>query len=348
MTSIDTIALRCESPLPQPHELGDYRDRGWTLNVWAGREQLSYMHKDLPRMFWSQSYGKGWLTVETSLPSLLRGDNTRLLDEFELNNALARLSDFVADISGRDFDCGTALVGRVDYAHDFLVSEKDIPAYIAAAASLSLARFIRESTGTTTVSFRSKSKQKSRQIILYGKLLETLKIPSSTAQQRNEARDKLRKEQRYFGYGVRSLAAHYSISRQAKDLLRTDIASTEIQRAMNLLHLDKPISARIDARNEALIKAYGFKKAEPLIGFLQYLDRFGEDFYLLPESGYGQKTYSRRAHDCRKAGVWRRSERPANLPALSLVQNRAEIHRVSNRDDFEDRFVRQELQAVNN
>jgi hypothetical protein len=91
------------------------------------------------------------------------------------------------------------------------------------------------------------------------------------------------------------------------------------------LSLDKPIEPESE-RFEALHEAFGnYKKVSDLLGFLAYRDRFGDNFYRLPQLGISRATYNRKVKLLQDAGLWLSVASDCALSALS------EVHRTDSR-----------------
>jgi hypothetical protein len=62
-----------------------------------------------------------------------------------------------------------------------------------------------------------------------------------------------------------------------------------------------------------------YKKVSDLLGFLAYRDRFGDNFYRLPQLGISRATYNRKVRLLQDAGLWLSSPSKHSLSALSEV-----------------------------
>jgi hypothetical protein len=252
-----------------------------------------------------------------------------LTDERDVGQFLDETSDYVSDVTGRDFDAHTALVGRLDICHNFNVGEWNIVPHIYAVASLSLPRMNRMQVNDTTVFFQNKSKKHSKKhrltekLMLYGKLRQMKEDGNATLEELKAANGVLRLEHRFDGDGVRRLSRDYDRNRHADCLLVSEIARDVLRNDLERTNLNKPKVAA-DDRIDTLLKALPKKRdtgvaVQRLAGFLSLLDHYGEDFWHIPELGYSRSTYYEYARQCREADVWRRNEHPAKLQPLRLV-----------------------------
>ena len=87
------------------------------------------------------------------------------------------------------------------------------------------------------------------------------------------------------------------------------------------LSLDKPVAPNSE-RFEALHETFGdYKTVADLLGFLAYRDRFGDNFYRLPQLGISRATYHRKVQLLKDAGLWLSSPSDRSLSALSEVHH---------------------------
>jgi hypothetical protein len=319
----DTVALRHAEKLPSPSEL---LALGWRSScghfaVRDDRQKWFLNLPDRPRLTWSTAPdGGAYLTAECSLPKLLYGNNVVMVSDAHLPAAFDSISEYVSKSSDRDFDSRTSLVGRLDICHNFQVGEPNVNSYISGVSGGSIPRMIRNAISDSTVRFQGKQSK----VMVYGKFSEVSHLQKqgkATPEEVAAARGVLRLEASYFKTpAIKRLTERYGFAeRIACNLLSGELAKGELEKSMSKLSLDKPIVTQ-DARIEALIRSsHTGTRLEHLMGFLSLLDRFGEDFYLLPELNYKRATYYKRLKACRDAGVLRSGLSHKALPALELV-----------------------------
>ena len=116
----------------------------------------------------------------------------------------------------------------------------------------------------------------------------------------------------------RRLSKRYSLpDRSASLLLHSSIAHQEIERGLGLLGLDR-ITATVDARVDTLRDCYGDSpQTRRLVGFLGFLDCYGEGFWRGGIGGYRRSAYYQNCRELKNAGVWLKSD--CQLSPLSLV-----------------------------
>jgi hypothetical protein len=321
----DTVAVRHAEKLPSPVELGEL---GWrsACGHAPGKDDRQKWLLNLPnkpRLTWSSAPdGGAYLTAECSLPKLLYGNNILMISDDDMPSAFDSISDYVSELSGRDFDSRTALVGRLDICYNFQVGEPNVNSYISGVSGGSIPRMRRNAINDSTVRFEGKQSK----VMVYGKFLEVSHLQKqgkATPEEVTASCGVLRLETSYFKTpAIKRLAERYGFAeRIACNLLSGEVAKGELEKSMCKLNLDKPIVTQ-DARLEALVRSgHTGTRIENLMGFLSLLDRFGEDFYLLPELNYKRATYYKRAKACRDAGVLRSGLSHKALPALKLVWN---------------------------
>jgi hypothetical protein len=173
----------------------------------------------------------------------------------------------------------------------------------------------------------------SRKIQLYDKHADVLNKVESGRLEGNAAKlalassvGVLRLESRFkTTQTVTRLAKSLDVERTPETLLSSDVAGKVIAMELKKLSLDKPISPDSE-RFESLHETFGnYKKVSDLLGFLAYRDRFGDNFYRLPQLGISRATYNRKVKLLQDAGLWLSSPSKRSLSALS------EVHRTDER-----------------
>lgn len=268
-----------------------------------------------PRLTWTQTNRGDWLSVEASLPKLLFGRNTVCLREDDIPSSLSKLSAFVTQTVGVEFDAATALLGRVDYFADFPVGGINVGCYLGAAATATLPRFDRNIVNSTVM-----LKNQSKQILVYDKAREVLSHSQPDPDILKEAEGMLRLEVRHRTAGAckRLTEKHGHARRTALNLLTAAIAIQELTDALSDLGLDREIpkyDGRIDALRDFYSDTLTFCR---LVGFLALLERYGEDFWRWNCGGYSRRTYNEHMRMLRRANAWLRSD--VALPPLQLPE----------------------------
>jgi hypothetical protein len=229
------------------------------------------------------------------------------------------LSQFVEHTAGVVFEPLGALVGRVDYCHNFQVGEGNVSPYLFSVSRANFPNLARRIIERSSVTFRNNAR--SKEVQLYDKweeMTEQVKGGKATEAQCDSALDMLRIEVRHYtSPACARLATKYDLpSRTARFLLSPDIAFREVNEALKGLGLDCPIIA-IDRRVDGIRRAFGdTAQCRRLLGFITLLDRYGEDFWEQGYGGYKRSKYYQEAGLLRKAGVWLYAEKP--LPALVI------------------------------
>ncbi len=329
----DTVSFRHSLKLPPP---ADLLALGWKsacghVSTTDDRQKWLLNLPSSPRLTWSSAPDGGcYLTAECSIPKLIYGNNVVMVGDADLPLAFDFISNYVSEASGTDFDSRSALLGRLDVCHNFQVGQLNVSSYISGVRSASISRKNRNAINDSTVTFQGKQSK----VMVYGKFAEVSHLHKqgrATPEEVSSARGVLRLEASYFKTpAVRRLAEQYGFSdRTACNLLSSEVASGELEKAMSKLNLDRPIVANDDRLDSLARHGYTGTRVEYLTGFLGLLDRFGEDFYQLPELDYKRATYYKRAKACRDAGVWSRSASQKALPALQLVPNMGCVKRAA-------------------
>jgi hypothetical protein len=329
MSSIDTVSLRWQRDFPENRDLrGDdwlphYNTRFGNIDKWTHNRKGT----NLPRFTWSKPHEReSWLTAEFSAPYLVKGTNALDVDDADIKTVLDLVSDYTTQKVGVECDARKALVGRIDYAGNFCVGEESIPLYLEAALEAKVSRFCppyRESE--TAVGLDTGG---ARKIQLYDKHADVLnkvqlgRLEGNAAKLALEASvGVLRLESRFkTTQTVTRLAKSLDVDRTPETLLSSDVAGKVIAMELKKLSLDKPVSPESE-RFEALHESFGdYKKVSDLLGFLAYRDRFGDNFYRLPQLGISRATYNRKVKLLQDAGLWLSVGSDRALSALSEVR----------------------------
>jgi hypothetical protein len=289
----------------------------------------------LPQLTVSNTASGVWCTAALSLPKHLYGNNVIMVSDADLPRALDSVSRFVTGVCGFEFDAHHALVGRVDYCHNFATGEANVAAYIDAGATATVARMDRFKINSTTVSFVAKGKV----IKLYGKRAEVSKELAEGRATNDEllaAEGNTRLEVTYRRRDalMRLAERHGLEDRRAHQLLAAGVAQKELRQALGLLGLDSPTRLQ-DTRMDILREKYGdTKRCRALVAFLGYLDRYGEATWRRDACGrfptwygYSRSTYMANVRLLKAAGAWTRADR--QLPPLSLVLSAGRSARVA-------------------
>lgn len=260
---------------------------------------------------------KYYLSVETSLPKLLHGNNVQMLGEAEIKQSLDKLEKFASTHFEIHFDVSLATVGRIDYCRNFAVGEDLVYQYLRAAMEAEPARMKRRIIGKIeTVEFSNKSSK----IYLYHKQRETeqlFKKGKTTAEAVAAARGILRLEIRYNNtQAVKRLSERLELPDiQAQTLLDLGVAESVITSALETLNLHKPIIP-FDERLDKLRETYGFgSQFQRLAGFLYLCQVYG--FEKLIDLGVtGRSGYYKQRKELADAGALVFSTYHKLLPAL--------------------------------
>lgn len=258
----------------------------------------------LPRLTLTRSQdSRQHLRAEVSLPRWIRGSNSFLLTETQIWDALEQLSKFVFDLTGEPFSTSDMLVTRVDFTKDFSVGESKIAPIIRRLSTAWISRTLRTTVEDTTIYFNSKARTLSKRIAVYGKYREVLSREHSEADL-EKALGVLRLEISYRRTpAVKTLVTKQDLTiRTAERIFKQDVADRVFREYIELLNLEQVIDHGTSIL-EKLEKYYSPVQAMRLLGFLQYLMEYGQDFYRLPFLQFSRTTYWRALKDCKRAGV---------------------------------------------
>jgi hypothetical protein len=258
--------------------------------------------------------GKVYLSARISLPAFLFGSNVRLPNQEEIKQGLIKLSDFVSEKSGFEFDAQTAIVWEAHFTKDFLVGECAMRQVISKLASMNIPRFDKGRYDETTLYFHSKGKgkieNKPKTICIYDKHEERLNkfVSESEIQQ---SKGVLRLEFRYkTTNAVKRLVKKLSLlNREAQTIFTENISSAV------LAPIEQQILTLLENTNEQhlvvlLTENYEQRRIPKLIQFLYYLDTFGINFYKIEFLRFPKTAYYACQKELRNAGIYSLSTNP--------------------------------------
>jgi hypothetical protein len=259
--------------------------------------------KGEPRLTLSKNRNDYWIIrAEVSFGSWLHGSNLYLPNEKEFHNDLDFLSEYVESKSGIVFDAHTERVSRVDFTHDFQVGENAVIPIISKFGKLELTRYERVCFGNTSVYFKNKGKERTKEFLIYSKYHERLANSKDLAEQ-EAAKGLIRLEVSYRKSAVNRLAKSLKLpSHRANHILTKETSEKVIQRAMKQLHFDSLLTS--ESQNiEKLFELHSATMPLCLIGFLYLRDKYGDDLAKQFFIKTSPKTLKRYSDDCSKAGI---------------------------------------------
>ena len=240
------------------------------------------------------------LSAECSIPKFLFGHNSRLPNPADISEAFEKISRFVKEVTGLDFEAASATVSTVHFAVDINLGEPGAYAAINRLSRIKMKGLAKLVYDDTTVYFRRRSKE----IRVYPKLQEVLSKRNAMPEAIEAATGNLRFEYCLLNkYGVDSHAKRFGLKdSSATSLLNPDVSYrifTELFR-----EIDFPSLLTNDKSNLEMLKDhFTGRKAMTLDGFLNTVAQYGPLFYKDPSHGFKKGAYYRAMNDCRKAGL---------------------------------------------
>lgn len=306
------------SDLPPPDELSrrgfeiSFKERESSGDIIIGRFRPLSKQSHEPRLTVIRSeQGYCGIKAELSIAKLLDGSGLGSQTDEDIECALDAIEGSIRQRTGVDFNSRTAKVKRLDVNADFPVGEHRVRPYVRAISCRS-ARMTRGTVGDTTTQFHNRS----RKLVVYGKLAEVRKQYCSRAASREDveaARGLLRVESRLMAAPLIRLAGKFDVPADAGHLLTMGVAHRIMVEAIAELNLDRPKPSN-QHRAQLLLQHFG-KDAPSMLGILEWRALHGEGFWR--EIGWSQATYYRNRKRLQTANLWDFS--PAGeLPALLL------------------------------
>lgn len=313
---IDTIKI-AHSYLKMP-DFEDLHLREWRKDFKNTGEFKSWIYKEkgeFPYLsFFIAPDAKVYLSARVSLPAFLFGSNLLLPNQEEIKQGLIKLSEYVTEKSGLEFDAQTAIVWEAHFTKDFFVGDNSIRQVISKLSAMNIPRFDRGRYRETTLYFHSKGKgkeeNKPRTICIYDKHEERLN-KSNSATHIQESKGILRLEFRYkTANAVKRLVKGHSLSNREAQTIFTEKISSAV-----LSPIERQILTLLENTNELdlvvlLNKQFSQRRIPKLIQFLYYFDKYGANFYKIESLRFPMKAYSECRKDLREIGVYSLSDAP--------------------------------------
>jgi hypothetical protein len=303
---LDTIAVK--KFLPSSSDILTRRDiwkplkRGDFYRYVCNQE----LDTGLPRLTLTRSKdSRLHLRAEVSLPRWIKGSNSILPNEEDVRQGLERLSEFVADTAGERFAVHDMLVTRVDFTKDFNIAEDEIVSAVRSLSDVFISRYNRTRVNDSTMYFNSEGRTLNRRIAIHGKHREVM---SRNGSEHDLERTKgvLRLEISYrTTYAVKGLVKHMRLAdRRANQVLTREVAVGVFQEIIGRLGFERLLKSGEPSVLKKLEKLYPPSRVMRLLGFLEYVRTYGNDFYKLPSIRYGRTTYCEAVKDCKRAGIY--------------------------------------------
>jgi len=296
----------------------DLQFRGWRKEFRSTGEFKSWIYKEKGEfpylsIFTAQD-GKVYLSARISLPAFLFGSNVRLPNQEEIEQGLIKLSNYVMEKSGIEFDAQTAIVWEAHFTKDFFVGEYEIKQVISRLSAMNIPRFDKGRYSETTLYFHSKGKGKAenkpKTICIYDKREECLNKSASTTDIQ-QSKGILRLELRYKKTNaVKRLVKKLSLANREAQTIFTGNVSSAV-----LVPIEQQILTLLRNTNEQdlivlLTNKCEQKRIPKLIQFLYYLDKFGTNFYKIKTLRFSKSVYYGCQKDLRMIGIYSLSNAP--------------------------------------
>jgi uncharacterized protein with HEPN domain len=294
-----------------------FSEEGFRSRLWQKKYDVNGKYKwtfkenkkGFPHLsFFLNKQNQAYLVVSLSLPSFFYGNNAKLLTQDELLSALKRLSVYVTEKSGVEFEAENAIVWKIHFTIDIFIGEENINAILDQISKMNIPYFEVAQHRNSSVYFHSKGgakeTKKPRTIYIYGKHADSIakKFPKDA---QSEAYGKLRIEFRYNDRrAIQRLSKTLNLpSCEAKYFLRSTVSEQVLQ------PIEKAVFSLSDESNSRkirlkLIEIFGAKESRKIIVFLDFLDNFGKDFFKIKELGFSESNYYSLQRQCREVGIW--------------------------------------------
>lgn len=284
-------------------------------NIWkyhGGKRNPTWVWNDkdsrVPNLTMIQTPNGIWhLSAEASLPKLIYGHNSKLLNQSEVNSAIDLMGKYAEVHSGLEFDIETARVATVHYAKDFELTESQVWRMIRKLSAKTLPRMDKLFYNDTTLYFKAKTSS----IRIYPKLQEVLARKNPNPEAVKLANNKLRIECCLTSnYAINSTVKKFGLTdRTSKSLINEKFSNSIIAEVLESLDFDTCLENEMTIL-DSLLEQFTAKRAGDLFGFLQIANERGENFFKDKTLKYSKDSYYRNIRDCRKAGVWKRFQTP--------------------------------------
>jgi len=247
--------------------------------------------------------GKDWLMAQASLPKIVYGHNATLPNEQQARDAASWLCGYVSSVTGLIFTLEDVKAFRIDYTRDYDIQEDRAHAIALGLLPQDLPNFTRTMRCNDSVWFESqRDGQTIKEIAIYPKF--TWASDNHEPQDVIDAsRGKLRLEVRLMRKGLNSIKG----ANKPLDYLSQAISDTLLNEAATMLDLQRIIDARnFDFHHRLIVHACGQRSLGKLglPTFIELVERYGPDFYRMPDFHYPKSTYHKRKNELERLGIW--------------------------------------------
>lgn len=252
--------------------------------------------------------GKVYLSVRVSMPKFLFGSNLDLPNQEGIRQGLSKLSEYVTEKSGLEFDAKTAIVWEVHFTKDFFVGEYRMKQVISKLSAMNIPRFDKAQHSESTLYFHSKGtgkiSNKPRTICIYDKHKERLSI-SASANDIEQSKGILRLEFRYKKTNVvKTLVKKLHLpNREAQTILTESVSNIVLdsveRQILSLLEESSSENPIIKLRGN-----FSKRRTDTLISHLAHLHYFGSKYYKIESLRMLESAFYKNQKDCRDAGVY--------------------------------------------
>jgi hypothetical protein len=296
--SFDTVILK--KPFG-PFDTGYWHDTGFKR---AKNGRLALNGEGTTMTVFQKGYGgKDWLTVQASLPKILYGHNATLPTERQAREAANWLCEFVSNATRLTFTVEDSKAFRVDYTRDFDICEDRARTITLALLPTDLPDFPKVNREHDSVTFvKKRGREVTKQIVVYPKFTWA----TDTNQPQNVfalTRGKLRLEVRVMRKGLTAIKGAI----KPLDYLSQSISDSLLNEAAKMLDLQRIINARnYDFQGKLIVHAYGQRSLGKLglMGFIELVERYGENFYQKPDFHYPKSTYYKLRGELKELELW--------------------------------------------
>jgi hypothetical protein len=256
-----------------------------------------------PRLTLSQTPDYWWhLTAEVSFPTLFRPVNRFLSNAKEIEEGLDKITRYTQSQIALPFSAQTAKTARADFAEDVFVGAENSARILRDIEEVPVKGFFCEVRKGETVYFQNKGQQTNTTIKVYDKA-QQLRRGKALPGDVSSAEGILRLEVSIRSTRIKSVERKLNLPNSTAEVfLQKEVANHVLSFAKYNIFFNQCVKPMDDIRSH-VATTLPHTSAIIIFAFMDYIERFGPDFYRFPILGVTQRTYRRHLALCREHGI---------------------------------------------
>ena len=235
--------------------------------------------------------GLMYVATRVSIPKLVLGHNSCLINQDEAFRALSMLCESVSIATGLNFNLTEARIKQIDFSRDIVVPENEVLPIIKNLAERRICRMKRNFVEGSTLYFYTG--RRSKEIRIYSKYHEVLNR-THVYSELDAARGKIRVEAVTRNSAITTVARrHASGDRSAHGLVNQRVSDEVIDLVLTQLQFPLRFCGPKPDPLDTLVHNFKATEAARLFGFYSIAKQYGRHFFRQERFTMSRTTYQR-------------------------------------------------------